>query len=406
MPLTPLTRILSLSYCFPPAATAEAFVTAKLLANLPNATVDVVTATADSISAPVDHSMDDYVRRRMHQVVRVRGGSFLRRLGYHLPLRPDGWLLLNARMQRTANELGPDKYDCLVTRSQYHSVHLVGLRLKREYPNLPWIACLSDPWSQADYQRSVPVLSALSTRWERQVLASADALVFPTDALARMAAALSAQADGVPARSHVIPHAFDRQLYSKSGERPATNRFIIRLFGWFYGLRRVEPLLEAIRIIAEDADSRERLRLEFFGARPPTHLKVAEDPLLRELVKYQPRVDHIDALRLMSGADLLVVVDTSSHSFSPYLPSKLIDYLGAGSRVLAVCGQGETSRLVQKVGGLVASASDPSDIARAIRTAINEKTRWRPIKSAVSAFDATAIAARFQRIVDQLKKRC
>src|SRR5262249_35849845 len=114
MAMTPPARILALGYCFPPAATAEAFVTAKLLANLPNATVDVVSATADSIFAPVDHSMDDYVRRGMDQVVRVRGGFFLRRLSHRiqrLPLRPDGWLLLNARMQRAANALGPANYD-------------------------------------------------------------------------------------------------------------------------------------------------------------------------------------------------------------------------------------------------------------------------------------------------------
>ena len=189
--VAPPTRILVLGYCFPPAATSEAFVTAKLLANLPNATVDVVSAAPEAIFLPSDHSIDNYVRCRIRQVVRVRGGFFLTRLStelQRLPLRPDRWLVLNARMQRAACLLDPASYDCLVTRSQFHSVHLVGLRLKRQYPQLPWVACLSDPWSQADYQSSVPLLSAISARWERRVLASADALVFPTHTLATMAA--------------------------------------------------------------------------------------------------------------------------------------------------------------------------------------------------------------------------
>ena len=200
-----------------------------------------------------------------------------------------------------------------------------------------------------------------------------------------------------------MPHAFDRQLYGDIVDRPANSCFIIRSFGDFYGLRRAEPLIDAIRILVADGAG-ERLTARVFRTGSPTS-PLAEDPMLRSIVRHNPRVDYIDALQLMVSADLLVVVDSSSHSFSPYLPAKLIDYLGAGTRVLAVCDEGETSRLTERVGGLVASASKPMDIARAIRTAINERTSWRPTKSAVVAYDAVEVAAQFQAIVDQLKER-
>ena len=239
---------------------------------------------------------------------------------------------------------------------------------------------MSDPWSRADYQKTVPLISALSARWERKVLASADALVFPTEALARIAAEIAPD-HGVPERSHVIPHVFDRRLYNGASEQRAKSEkrcFIIRHFGNFYGLRRAEPLIEAIRIlVADDSNCRDQLRLEFFGRRLP-RIPLYEDRMLGSIIKYCPRVDHVDALQLMASADLLAVIDGSSHTFSPYLPAKLIDYLGAATRVLAVCGPGETSLLTRRAGGLVASADDPLDIARAIRTAMEEHSSWRP----------------------------
>lgn len=45
-------RILCLGYCFPPVASPEAFVTAKTMAAIPDATVDIVTASANLYAQP------------------------------------------------------------------------------------------------------------------------------------------------------------------------------------------------------------------------------------------------------------------------------------------------------------------------------------------------------------------
>ena len=55
----------------------------------------------------------------------------------------DNWRRRAERALRT--ELARNRYDALVTFAQPWVDHLVGLRIKRRHPSLPWVAHFSDP---------------------------------------------------------------------------------------------------------------------------------------------------------------------------------------------------------------------------------------------------------------------
>ena len=44
--------------------------------------------------------------------------------------------------------LKENNFDAVVTTGPPHSVHLIGLELKMEFPNLKWIADFRDPWTE------------------------------------------------------------------------------------------------------------------------------------------------------------------------------------------------------------------------------------------------------------------
>ena len=44
-----------------------------------------------------------------------------------LPFRPDRFILLNRHVKRELKNFNLEKYDIFFTRSQFHSVHLIGL---------------------------------------------------------------------------------------------------------------------------------------------------------------------------------------------------------------------------------------------------------------------------------------
>lgn len=402
--------ILNVGYCFPPVVSAESYVTAKVMGALPNARVDVLTTVASYLSKQPDLSLETYVAAHFHRIMRVAAPAIVRALVQvpRLPLRPDHWLLLNRSLVRHASTLNIDTYDCIVTRSQYHSVHLVGLALKRQHSQLPWLASFSDPWTGAVYERSVPLLSAWSQSMERQVLASADALVFPTDEMRDFVARNHEDMD-ILARSAIVPHGFDPALYGRAAQlRPQAQPLRIGLFGSFYGPRSPRPLLAGLAALRAGGGGPE-VRLEVYGPNASLFAKsLASFPDLATTVVHGGALDHMTALRRMAGCDLLVLVDAPMKSPSIFLPSKLVDYIGSGRPILAITPDGAAARIARSVGGEVAPPDDPSAVVRALAAAIalanGQPSPLRTDRNEV--FEIGRVAANLRRAIEEAIRRC
>lgn len=399
----PAIRILCLGYCFPPVASPESFVTAKTMAAIPDAHVDMVTASPHLFKQPPDYSLESYVESRFGRVERI-DRAWYRILGKisHLPLRPDRYLALTGATVRTAEAMQPDSYDCLVTRSQYHSVHAAGRRLKMRHPNLPWIACFSDPWSSNIYDRKVPLLSDWSRHLERNVLLDADALVFPT---AEMQNNFSHYHPNLPVfeKAHVVPHGFDPVLYRPSVENTPGQVIHIGMFGSFYGPRTPRVLMNAIDQMAHDS-SLPDFMLQLYG--------VGGEHFDDEMVRYQTArkhivhggiLPHMDALARMATCDLLAINDAPMPPPSIFLSSKLIDYLGAHRPIFAITPNGVTQELVQRAGGWSVSPDDPANVARTLSGAIRaiSARKIQPSERVRDDYRIDRIGGRLRDVLDQ-----
>lgn len=402
-------RILSVGYCFPPVASAESYVSAKVMGALPDTRVDVLTAAASYLSRQLDHSLDAYVSTRFGRIMRVAAPAIVRALVQvpRLPLRPDRWLLLNRSLVRHTQTLDIKAYNCVVTRSQYHSAHLVGLALKRRHPQLPWLASFSDPWTGAVYERSVPLLSSWSRSMERQVLACADALVFPTEEMRDFVARNHADSDILP-RSAIVPHGYDPALCGQAArERPRTNPLRIGLFGSFYGPRSPGPLLAGLAALKVQGGL--EFRLEVYGPNAALFTKSLEGfPELGTTVRHGGTLDHLTALQRMSECDLLVMVDAPMESPSIFLPSKLVDYIGSGRPILAITPDGAAARIARSVGGVVAPPNNPSAIAQGLVAAVAlAASRPSPLHTdAHEGFKIGPVAAALRRAIEEAIHRC
>ena len=71
----------------------------------------------------------------------------------------------------------------------------------------------------------------------------------------------------------------------------------------------------------------------------------------------------------MSDADLLLVID-GPDDLSVFLPSKLVEYLGAGTPIFGIVPPGTSARLLARVGAPVADPRQPSDVAKGLREAL------------------------------------
>ncbi len=402
MSTTKIPRLLILGYCYPPTVSPEGFVTAKLLRNVPDCKIDVLTLDNGLVGPFLDSEMGNYAEKIPGRVIRVGASTLIRKISNfpRLPFRPDRWIVLNHIVSSKVRKLLlRERYDCFVTRSQYHSSHLVGLKLKRRNPEIPWIACFSDPWSNADHQVSVPVFSNWSDMQERKVLECADCLVFPTEGLRDH---FTNGDFALNAKSAILPHSFDASLYArkKSPGKSFGSSVTLRLFGSFYGARTPDALFSAINRL--NLESQINITLEVFGAWHPSYAEFEDQNggCKKKHVRYMGQVPHLDALREMQDADLLVVVDAPGKGSSFYLPSKLVDYLGSGTPILSLCRPGVVCDITRKAGGIVADPSDVYGISEAIRNWLNARERkYSPSALTLSNYEARCVGRKFRDLV-------
>lgn len=391
-------RVLCLGYCFPPVASPEAYVSAKSMAAIPDTEVDIIAGAPDLFAQPPDHSLDGYVAMHFGRVERVNSFLFrhLTKIP-HLPIRPDRYLLMTNPVVARAEGMQVNQYDCLVTRSQYHSIHVAGRILKRRYPGLPWVASFSDPWSGGIYERKIPISSAWGRRLEKGVLEEADAIVFPTEEMRDFVISRNSEIR-LAEKSHVVAHGFDPALYATSIVKYLSSEVEIGMFGSFYGPRSPNLLLEAIDRVARQP-SPPRFSLRIFGTGEEAfHRVLARYTAASRYVVHGGTLNHTAALADMAAFDILLLSDAPMPPPSIFLSSKLIDYLGAGRPVFAITPEGATTDVVRRAGGWTVSPDDPAIVAEVLAKAIREFN-----SNKAASYDEVRAEYRIDRIGGELR---
>jgi len=206
------------------------------------------------------------------------------------------------------------------------------------------------------------------------------------------------------AKARVVAHAFEPHREQPSPRLPGAP-IVVRYLGAFYGRRSPAPLVAALARLARERPAvLEGVRIELVG---PSEVALDEVPgaaqLPAGLLQMLPPVDYSTSLELMMSADLLLVVDAPAER-SPFLPSKLVEYVGSGRPIVALSPPGPAAELVGRLGGWVADpAGEVADAALAdaldhVRRAEGDtwgdpdvRTEYRPER----------VAAAFEAVMDE-----
>lgn len=284
------------------------------------------------------------------------------------------------------------------------SDHLLGRALARRL-SLPWLAHFSDPWADNPFRHRHKLSAGANRALERGVVEDADLLVFTSEETRRLLA--RTYGDLLLAKSHVLPHSFEPALYPPPRRRAPDGKIVVRYLGNFYGQRTPLPLLRALAILRQRSSSAlEKLRFELIGGTPGwmrmLPLARSADP---ELVRFLPPVSYSASLAQMVEADVLLVIDAPATE-SVFLPSKLIDYLGALKPVFGIVPPGTSARVITGLGGLTADPADPARVATALETLVvrfeaGAQAPTPAARAAVAAYEATRVGAAFDALVDE-----
>ncbi len=383
-------RVLAVLYCYPPLLVPASICYLKLVTALQSQGVEVEIVTIDPATfaspgeIPLDPSLESVVPAvHRHVVVRSPESSMwikaLKRLDptrrfTHRWLEPKKreW---TGRALRQLREVDPSHYDLVLTCSQPHCNHLVGLELQ-ERTGIPWVAYFSDPWTDSpyiDYARDD--VREFNRRLEDRILERADRVFYTCEEMRDLILSRHPRLDS--AKTGVLPHSFVKQWYELSETPPIEPFDGIKMLqtGSFYGPRTPLPVVEALAGLHREGRLEGRLRIDSYGGMAPEHQRAIVDAGLAEIFRARTFLPYLQTLPLMKAHDILLLVDAalSSTDENVFLPSKLIDYLGSRRPILAITPErGATARVVQAAGGRVCPIEDAAGVRQAFESLLDQ----------------------------------
>lgn len=411
-------RILAVSYTYSPSSLPRAIQVGRLLKHLPNPAV-LVCADYDEKDVRQDKTMVAESEAFLEKALRVSFPipAWKNRLNgiahrFNLPVwnkTPDqqrSWK--NSVLKAIEAYVRSESYrpDVLVTFGAPMSDHLIGLELKRRY-GWPWIVHFSDPWADNPFHNYDPLTRAMNISLERKVVNAADRVIFTSQETLDLV--MHKYAGELRGKARVLPHAFDGALYETSNDQE-NSKLTIRHLGDLYGRRTPRPLFSALsRILSSNPSSLKDVRFELIGPTYDLALdKLGLGDLPEGLVAVISPVKYLESLSLMASADGLLLVDAPAEK-SVFLPSKLIDYVGAGRPILGLTPPGAAATLINQLGGWVADPADLSATVEMTDAFLSHLRRGREkatepwgAASIRKKYEAAQVANEFGRILQEL----
>jgi glycosyltransferase involved in cell wall biosynthesis len=224
--------------------------------------------------------------------------------------------------------------DKVITTGPPHSIHLIGLKLKRKNPAIKWIADFRDPWSAWDLLDTLSLTGLARSRHrslERQVLQAADRAITIAPYHVKLFESFGGR------KVDLITNGFDTDDFEQV-TRVRTEKFTIRHTGVVDELRDPRPFMIALKKIVEPTPGmKENIVVEFIGnVNSAFKAFIASDNLLASITKFTNTIPHKELLQLYGQTDLLLLVLAHTAIAPGNLPGKLFEYVASGIPVVAV----------------------------------------------------------------------
>ena len=413
------------SWFFPPATSSEGIVTYKLLRNS-RYQYDVFSSTSRQWGYKATMEFGD--EKNIHCYTIATDDI-------------DEWV--KAGVEQFERLYPKQKYTCIMTRSMPPESILVGMQIKKKYPQVKWIASLGDPIANNPYEIKAYIndcqtlteaektglkaalwstdeellrlwekrpeegirLMCKLKRWENTVIQQADMIIAPTGRQLRY---MSGPRGWQP-KYLVVPHSFDPGFYKKENNS-VKDKLVFSFIGYSDTfLRSLEPFVRAVRYLKENQSPfLKRLDMRFIGNNPRAIQDMVLNYYLDDVIHFQEGVDYYQSLALMQGSDWLLHVDAFFPELTPggsiFFAGKLADYMGAGKPIFALTGAGSPAdEIVKKAGGVSVVPWETAGIANRLEEILSSAEEKPEINERyVTQYSADHAAALFDKKVEEL----
>ncbi|MGI8315801.1 glycosyltransferase [Halobacillus mangrovi] len=355
-----LAKKLVISYCFPPYVDTAANVMAKRIRNM-DEVVDVVYNKMDKV-----RKRDDNVSHLVNDLIEER---------IEIPSYPSfsNWKAINHFSDLASKKINAEKkYDEVYSRAMWPGSHILAYKYKIENPEVKWVAEFSDPLlldihgkvreakiEDEDFLKQANKLikkrfnlpavkdSNLFLWCEYLPYLFADELVFTNENQLKYmidSFPIKQMKKIVMEKAVVSAHPqVDHSYYELKDTAYQVDEEHVNFayFGNFYSTRNLDDLFVGLENVSQTV--RDHVKLHIFTGDPTPLREDLKGSEIEDHVEVNPYVSYTEFLNLTTKFDCLVVNDAKtkdSKPLNPYLPSKLSDYIGSGSKIWGIYEEG------------------------------------------------------------------
>ena len=223
-----------------------------------------------------------------------------------------------------------NKIDTLITTGPPHSVHMIGLQLKKRF-SLRWYADFRDPWTSIGYHKDLK-LSKFSRKrhflLESKVLNNSDHIIVTSSRTKQLFSNLS------KVKTTVITNGYDNKI--KTNKKLDID-FTLTHVGLLTEKRNPKILWNVLSdLVNEIDDFKENLKLVLVGNVSQEVIKSIAGAGLASFLINVRQVAHADAISYQLKSQLLLLIEANNTNASYIIPGKLFEYINANRPILAL----------------------------------------------------------------------
>ncbi|MFL9843325.1 glycosyltransferase family 4 protein [Flavobacterium rhizosphaerae] len=255
----------------------------------------------------------------------VRGNVFI----------PDARVLwVKPSIRYLTDYLKNNPVDVVITTGPPHSLHLIGLGLKKRN-NIKWIADFRDPWTSIGYHKELKLSNRAAKKHkflEKHVLTSADHIVVTSPTTKKEFEGLT------NVQVSVITNGYDTE---KISHQPLDEKFSIAHIGSLLSERNPQVLWQVLaELTKQQPDFGKFLEIKLIGAVSKEVLHAMHEHGLGSYITTMGYVPHAEAITQQRKSQLLLLIEIDREETKGIIPGKLFEYMVSERPLLAIGPKG------------------------------------------------------------------
>lgn len=226
--------------------------------------------------------------------------------------------------------LEQEKIGTIITTGPPHSLHLIGLKLKKK-TGVEWIADFRDPWTTIGYHKKLRLRKSSWVKHkilEGEVLNTADKIIVTSITTKREFYYITEK----PIK--VITNGYDNEPVEKV---ELSQKFTVSHIGSLLSGRNPHVLWEVLsELVKEEEGFADDFELCLAGIVGKEVLKTIYNHNLKEFVKLAGYVSHEESIKLQRSSQVLLLIEIDSDETTCIIPGKLFEYMISERPILAI----------------------------------------------------------------------